>query len=167
MSFHFFKNSYKWFNQLTKTKKVLHHINLTRLLQNPLFLRNDDEKLIHQCFRAENKQTLFWVGAHKYFLQDQTKVRKQILLQANIHCYEKENICVYIYRYIHCNEEENISIYICNIIHVMILEYTIYVTQGTLMWRVIGVKKKFASIQPLGSVNFVLFFNCNIWLMKL
>ena len=27
---------------------------------------------------------LFWVGAHKYFVQDQTKVGKQILLQANI-----------------------------------------------------------------------------------
>ena len=51
-----------------------------------------------------------------------------------------------------------IYICVCNIIHVMILEYTIYVTHGTLMWRAIGVKKKFASIQPLGSVNFVLFF---------
>ena len=69
---------------IIKRKKVLHHINLTRLLQNPLFLRNDEEKLIHQYFRAGNKQTLFWVGAHKYFLQDQTKVGKQILLQANI-----------------------------------------------------------------------------------
>ena len=84
MSFHFFKNSCKQFNRLTKRKKVLHHINLTRLLQNPLFLRNDEEKLIHQCFRAGNKQTLFWVRAHKYFLQDQTKVGKQIILQANI-----------------------------------------------------------------------------------
>ena len=27
---------------------------------------------------------LFWVGAHKYFVQDQTKVGKQILFQANI-----------------------------------------------------------------------------------
>ena len=84
MSFHFFKNNCKRFNWLTKRKKVLHHINLTRLLQNPLFLRNDEEKLIRQCFRTGNKQTLFWVGAHKYFLQDQTKVGKQILLQANI-----------------------------------------------------------------------------------
>ena len=84
MSFHFFKNSCKRFNRLTKRKKVLHCINLTRLLQNPLFLQNDEEKLIHQCFRVGNKQTLFWVGAHKYFLQDQTKVGKQILLQANI-----------------------------------------------------------------------------------
>ena len=84
MSFRFFKNSSKRFIQLTKRKKVLHHINLITLLQNPLFLRNDKEKLIHQCFRAENKQTLFWVGAHKYFLQDQTKVGKQILIQANI-----------------------------------------------------------------------------------
>ena len=84
MSFHFFKNSCKRFNRLTKRKKVLHHINLTRLLQNPLFLQNDEEKLIHQYFRARNKQTLFWVGAHKYFLQDQTKEGKQILLQANI-----------------------------------------------------------------------------------
>ena len=84
MSFHYFKNNCKRFNRLTKSKKVFHHINLTRLLQNPLFLRNDEEKLIHQCFRAENKQTLFWVGDHKYFLQDQTEVRKQIFLQANI-----------------------------------------------------------------------------------
>ena len=84
MSFHFFKNSCKRFNRLTKRKKVFHHINLTRLLQNPLFLRNDEEKLIRQCFRTGNKQTQFWVGAHKYFLQDQTKVGKQILLQANI-----------------------------------------------------------------------------------
>ena len=82
--FSFFKNSCKRFNRLTKTKKVLHHINLTGLLQNPLFLRNDEEKLIHQCFRAGNKQALFWVGAHKYFVQDQTKVGKEILLQANI-----------------------------------------------------------------------------------
>ena len=37
-----------------------------------------------QCFRAANKQALFWVGAHKYFVQDQTKVGKQILLPANI-----------------------------------------------------------------------------------
>ena len=84
MSFRFFKNSCKRFIQLTKRKKVLHHINLITLLQNPLFLRNDKEKLIHQCFRAGNKQTLFWVGAHKYFLQDQTKVGKQVLIQANI-----------------------------------------------------------------------------------
>ena len=82
--FLFFKNSYKRFNRLTKRKKVLHHINLTGLLQNPLFLRNDEEKLIHQCFRVGNKQALFWVRAHKYFVQDQTKVGKEILLQANI-----------------------------------------------------------------------------------
>ena len=48
------------------------------------FLRNDEEKLIHQCFRAGNKQALFWIEAHKYFVQDQTKVGKQIILQANI-----------------------------------------------------------------------------------
>ena len=48
------------------------------------FLRNDEEKLIHQCFRTGSKQALFWVGAHKYFVQDQTKVGKQTLLQANI-----------------------------------------------------------------------------------
>ena len=81
--FSFFKNCCKQFNWLTKRKKVLHHINLTGLLQNPLFLRNDEEKLIHQCFRAGNKQALFWVGGHKYFLQDQTKVGKEILLQAD------------------------------------------------------------------------------------
>ena len=81
--FSFFKNSCKQFNRLTKRKKVLHHINLTGLLQNPLFLQNDEEKLIHQCFRAGTKQ-LFWVGAHKYFVQDQTKVGKEIILQANI-----------------------------------------------------------------------------------
>ena len=78
------ENNCKWFNRLTKRKKVLHHINLTRLLQNPLFLQNDEEKLIHQCFRAANKQALFQVRAHKYFVQYQTKVGKQILLQANI-----------------------------------------------------------------------------------
>ena len=82
--FLFFKNSCKWFNRLTKRKKVLHHINLTGLLQNPLFLWNDKEKLIHQWFRVGNKQALFWVRAHKYFVQDQTKVGKEILLQANI-----------------------------------------------------------------------------------
>ena len=82
--FLFFKNSCKRFNRLTKRKKVLHHINLIGLLQNPLFLQNDEEKLIHQCFRARNKQALFWVGAHKYFVQDQTKVGKEILLKANI-----------------------------------------------------------------------------------
>ena len=70
--FSFFKNSYKRFNRLTKRKKVLHHINLT------------EEKLIHQCFRAGNKQVLFWVRAHKYFVQDQTKVGKEIFLQENI-----------------------------------------------------------------------------------
>ena len=37
-----------------------------------------------QYFRAANKQALFWVGTHRYFVQDQTKVGKQILLQANI-----------------------------------------------------------------------------------
>ena len=82
--FSFLKNSCKQFNRLTKKKKVLHHINLTGPLQNPLFLRNDEEKLIHQCFGAGNKQALFWVEAHKYFVQDQTKLGKQILLQANI-----------------------------------------------------------------------------------
>ena len=34
--------------------------------------------------KTENKQALFWVGVHKYFVQYQTKVGKQILLQANI-----------------------------------------------------------------------------------
>ena len=48
------------------------------------FLRNDEEKLIHQCFRAGHKQALFWIEAHKYFVQDQTKVEKQIIFQANI-----------------------------------------------------------------------------------
>ena len=80
----FLKNICEWFNQLTKRKNVLHHINLTGLLQNPLFLWNGEEKLIHQCFKAGNKQALFWIGAHKYFVQDQTKVGKEILLQANI-----------------------------------------------------------------------------------
>ena len=82
--FSFLKNNCKRFNRLTKKEKVLHHINLTRLLQNPLFLLNDEEKLIHQCFRARNKQALFWVGAHKYFVLDQTKAGKEIILQANI-----------------------------------------------------------------------------------
>ena len=82
--FLFLKNDYKQFNRLTKKTKFLHYINLTRLLQNPLFLRKDKEKLIHQCFRARNKQALFWVGAHKYFVQDQTIAGKEILLQANI-----------------------------------------------------------------------------------
>ena len=54
------------------------------MLQNPIFLQNDEEKLIHQCFRTGNKWALFWVEAHKYFVQDQTKVRKEFLLQANI-----------------------------------------------------------------------------------
>ena len=92
MCFRIFKNSYKRFNWLTKRKKVLHHINLTGLLQNPLFLRNDEEKLIHQCFRVGNKQALFWVRAHKYFVQDQTKAGKEILLQANIEGYKNANI---------------------------------------------------------------------------
>ena len=77
------KNSYKRFNQLTKKTKVLHHINLTGLLQNPLFLQKDEEKLIHHCFRAGNKQALFWVRAHKYFVKGKTKAGKEILLQAN------------------------------------------------------------------------------------
>ena len=81
--FLFLKNSYKQFNWLTKKTKVLHHINLIGLLQNRLFLRKDEEKLIHRCFRAGNKQSLFWVGAHKYFVQGKTKARKEILLQAN------------------------------------------------------------------------------------
>ena len=79
----FSKNSYKLFNRLTK-KKVLHDINLTGLLQNSLFLWKEEGKLIHQCFRAGNKQTLFWVRAHKYFVQDQTKVGKEIIFQANV-----------------------------------------------------------------------------------
>ena len=49
-----------------------------------MFFSFETMKKIHQCFRARNKQALFWVGAHKYFVQDQTKVGKQILLQANI-----------------------------------------------------------------------------------
>ena len=43
-----------------------------------------DKKQICQYFRATNKQALFWVGVHKYFVQDQNEVGKQILLQANI-----------------------------------------------------------------------------------
>ena len=70
--------------QSTNQKEKKHHINLIGLLQNPLFLRNNEEKLIHQCFRVENKQALFWARAHRYFVQDQTKVGKEILLQANI-----------------------------------------------------------------------------------
>ena len=77
------KNSYKRFDQLTKKTKVLHRINLTGLFQNPLFLRKDEEKLIHQCFRAGNKQALFWGEAHKYFVQGKTKAGKEILLKAN------------------------------------------------------------------------------------
>ena len=57
---------------------------MTGLLQNPLFLWKEEEKLIHQCFRAGNKQALFWVRVHKYFVQDQTKAGKEILLQVNI-----------------------------------------------------------------------------------
>ena len=53
------------------------------MLQNPLLLQKDEEKLIHQCFKVGNKQALFWVGAHKYFVQGKTKARKEILLQAN------------------------------------------------------------------------------------
>ena len=70
--------------QSTNQKEKKHHINLIGLLQNPLFLRNNEEKLIHQCFRVENKQALFWARAHKYFVQDQTKARKEMLLQENI-----------------------------------------------------------------------------------
>ena len=77
------KNSCKRFNRLTKKSKVLHHINLIGLLQNPLFLQKDEEKLIHRCFRAGNKQALFWVRVHKYFVQGKTKAGKEILLQAN------------------------------------------------------------------------------------
>ena len=54
------------------------------MLQNSLFLRKEEGKLIHQCFRAGNKQALFWVRAHKYFVQDQTKVRKESIFQANV-----------------------------------------------------------------------------------
>ena len=67
-----------------KKKKVIHDINLTGLLQNSLFLRKEEEKLIYQCFRVENKQALLWVGTHKYFVQDQTKAGKEIIFQANI-----------------------------------------------------------------------------------
>ena len=77
----FSKNSYKLFNRLTKKKKVLHDINLTGLLQNSLFLRKEEGKPIHQCFRVGNKQALFWVEAHKYFVQDQTKVGKEIFFK--------------------------------------------------------------------------------------
>ena len=77
------KNGCKHFNRLTKKTKVLHHINLIGLLQNPLFLQKDEEKLIHRCFRAGNKQALFWVRVHKYFVQGKTKAGKEILLQAN------------------------------------------------------------------------------------
>ena len=89
--FMFLKNNCKRFNRLTQKKSFL-HINLTGLLQNTLFLWKDEEKLIHQCFRAGNKQTLFWVVVHKYFVRDQTKAGKEILLQANI---EEDKKCKY------------------------------------------------------------------------
>ena len=79
-----FKKQLQVIQLANQKKKVLHDINLTGLLQNSLFLWKEEGKLIHWCFRAGNKQALFWVGAHKYFLQDQTKVRKEILFQANI-----------------------------------------------------------------------------------
>ena len=56
----------------------------------------------------------------------------------------------------HCNEKENISIYICNIIHVTTLEYTICVTQETLvakkkkkeLWGCIGKFSPAGTILP-------------------
>ena len=88
--FSFLKNSYKRFNWLTKKKKILHHINLIGPLQNPLFLWNNEEKLIHQCFRVGNKQALFWVEAHKYFVQCQTKAGKEICERPQKYLSKKE-----------------------------------------------------------------------------
>ena len=48
-----------------ETKKIEFIIKKNVKQKYVFFLQNDEEKLIHQCFRAGNKQALFWVGAHK------------------------------------------------------------------------------------------------------
>jgi hypothetical protein len=74
--------SCKNYNRLTNKEFVLKNVNLDRLMQHPVFLRNDELTLLHDCFFAGNTQAKFVLGAYNYFLLEQTTVGKQMLLEA-------------------------------------------------------------------------------------
>jgi hypothetical protein len=74
--------SCKNYNRLTNKEFVLKNVNLDGLMQHPVFLRNDELTLLHDCFFAGNTQAKFVLGAYNYFLLEQTTVGKQMLLEA-------------------------------------------------------------------------------------
>ena len=52
-------------------------------MQHPVFLRNDELILLHDCFLAGNTQAKFVIGAFNYFLLEKTTMGKQMLHEAN------------------------------------------------------------------------------------
>ena len=74
--------SCKNYNRLTNKEFVLKNINLDGLMQHPVFLRNDELTLFHDCLFAGNTQAKFVLDAYNYFLLEQTTVGKQMLLEA-------------------------------------------------------------------------------------
>jgi hypothetical protein len=84
ISFKFMEKIYscKNYNRLTKKAFVLKNVNLDGLMQHPVFLRNDELALLHDCFFVGNTQAKFVLGAYNYFLLEQTTVGKQMLLEA-------------------------------------------------------------------------------------
>ena len=81
--FFFLMFSCKNYNHLTKKQFVLKNIKLYGLMQHPVFLRNDELILLHDCFLAGNTQAKFVFGAFNYFLLEKTTMGKQILHEAN------------------------------------------------------------------------------------
>ena len=74
--------SCKNYNRLTNKEFVLKSVNLDELVQHPVFLRNDELTLLHDCFFVGNTQAKFVLGAYNCFLLEQTTVGKQMLLEA-------------------------------------------------------------------------------------
>ena len=69
--------------KLQSTYSVLKSINLARLMQHHVILQNDEIILIHECFLAGNKQAKKFLWVYHIFIQDQTTLEQQLLLEAN------------------------------------------------------------------------------------
>ena len=53
-------------------------------MQHHVILRNDEIILIHECFLGDNKQAKkIFLGVYHIFIQDQTTLEQQLLLEAN------------------------------------------------------------------------------------
>ena len=52
-------------------------------MQHHVILRNDEIILIHEFFLGDNKQAKNFLGVYHIFIQDQTTLEQQLLLEAN------------------------------------------------------------------------------------